>query len=107
MSSFSLLIITFGIFAVTFPVRFVPLVACNRIKIPRIVKTWLGYLPVSIFAAMLAQIFYKPGKGAGEFLAEWPLVVSSIAAFILAVKTRSVGWGVAGGFVLFLLLVVF
>lgn len=106
MDTNSLLLITLGIFAVTFPVRFIPLVACNRIKIPNVVKVWLGYLPVSIFAALLAQVFYRPGKGTGEFIAEWPLFAAAVVSFIIAIKTRSIGWGVAGGFVLFLILVI-
>jgi len=104
MSDAQLLTIIFGMFAVTFPLRFVPLVACNRMRIPRVLKIWLGYVPIAIFAALLTQIFYRPGKSVDQFIAEWPLIAGCIVSLIVTMKTKSVGWGVGLGFGLFLLL---
>lgn len=107
MSVANLLMAIFGMFAVTFPVRFVPLVACNRMRIPSVMKIWLGYVPVAIFSALLTQIFYRPGKNIDQFMAEWPLIVSCAVSLVVTMKTRSVGWGVGIGFALFLLLLIF
>lgn len=107
MSTADLLLIIFGMFAVTFPVRFIPLVACNRLKVPRFLKIWLGYVPVTIFSALLVQIFYRPGKATDQYFTEWPLFASCLVSLIVTMKTKSIGWGIGSGFALFLVLMMF
>ena len=102
-----LLIVIFGMFAVTYPVRLIPLVLFNRIDVPPIFKTWLSYVPVSIFAALLTQIIAGNSKGSFDLYKELPLLISCIGTILITAKTRSIAWGMGLGFILFIILTYF
>lgn len=104
MTETQLFLIILGMFAVTFPVRFIPLVCFNRSRVPRVVKVWLGYVPLAIFAALLTQILVGGEIENFLFQKNLPLLISCLATILITVKTRSIGWGMGLGFAIFLAL---
>jgi len=103
VSTWAILLIIFAMFAVSFPVRFLPLVYFNRITVPRVIRTWLGYVPVAIFAALLTQIVFGKYKESTTLIDNLPLWIGILGAILVTVKTRSIGWGMGLGFVVYLL----
>lgn len=89
-----------GMFAVTFPVRFLPLFVFNRISVPRLVKKWLTAIPIAIYASLITQIFVEP-IGKVDLLEQRPLWLASLLTLAITVKTKSIGWGMGLGFGIF------
>ena len=57
------LLIALGAALVTVVPRVVPLVFLSRIELPRVLKVWLGYVPVAVLGALLAaELFLSGGK---------------------------------------------
>ncbi len=102
MSTGTILLIIFAMFAVSFPVRFIPLVYFNRIQVPRMVRTWLSFVPVAIFAALLTQIIFGEYKESTLLVDNLPLWIGILGALLATVKTRSIGWGMGLGFIVYL-----
>ena len=102
MSTGMILLIIFAMFAVSFPVRFIPLVYFNRITVPRVVRTWLSFVPVAIFAALLTQIVFGEYKESTTLIDNLPLWIGILGAILVTVKTRSIGWGMGLGFGVYL-----
>ena len=98
MSAEMIIVTIVGMFAVTFPVRFIPLVYFNRIDIPRAVKIWLGYVPLALFAAFLTQIILGDSVESFELTEKIPLLISCTFTLLVTLKTRSIGFGMALGF---------
>ena len=103
MSTGMILLLIFTMFAVTFPVRFFPLVFFNRITVPRVVRTWLSFVPVAIFAALLTQIIFGEYKESTALIDNLPLWIGVLAAILATIKTRSIGWGMGLGFTVYLM----
>ena len=101
MNNTYLLIIIFGMFLVTYPVRFVPLLFSNRVKMPQIIKVWLGYVPTAIFAGLIVQVFYDKQQMVFNVTENIPLILSCLGAILITVRTKSIGWGLGLGFALF------
>ena len=90
-----------GMFLVTYPVRLVPFVLCNRAKVPRIIERWLAYVPVCIFAGLLTQIFIGSKEAPVSVLDQMPLLVSCCLAVLITLKTKCLGWGMGLGFAVY------
>lgn len=93
-----------GMFLVTYPVRLVPFVLCNRARVPRIVERWLTYVPVCIFAGLLTQIFIGTKESPTSVLDQIPLLVSCCLAILITLKTKCLGWGMGLGFAVYILI---
>lgn len=104
-SAVYIILIIFGMFLVTYPVRFVPFISCNHVKIPATFKIWLSYVPVAIFAALLTQIFIGTGEIGMAIYKQLPLFVSCVASIFITIKTKHIGWGMGLGFCLYILIV--
>lgn len=76
--------------------RVMPLVLLSRVALPPTVTRWLGYVPIAVLAALLAQAVALPG----EHPALPPRNLGLLAilpALVIAVRTRSlIGTVVAG-----------
>ena len=95
-----------GMFLVTYPVRLVPFVLCNRARVPRIVERWLTYVPVCIFAGLLTQIFIGAKESPASVLDQIPLLVSCCLAVLITLKTKCLGWGMGLGFLVYVLIMI-
>lgn len=104
IDSTKLILLIFGMFAVTYPARLIPFAFSNRMQLPNVIKIWLGYVPVSVFAALLTQVFAGAAQTPAKMFDQLPLFVSCIASTLIAARSRSIGWGMGAGFGLFVLL---
>lgn len=90
-----------AMFLATYSVRFLSLLCFNRLQIPSAMKTWLSFVPIAIFASLVAQILFEP-VGKTDWNAKWPLLLSCLATAGVTWKTKSLGWGIGLGFSFFL-----
>jgi branched-subunit amino acid transport protein len=83
--------------------RVVPLVLLSRIKLPAIFERWLGYVPIAVLAALLAQ---SVALNAGKLDLTWtnPSLLATVPVLAVAALTRSLIGTVAVGVVLMALL---
>jgi branched-subunit amino acid transport protein len=92
-----------GTALVTLIPRIVPLVVLSRIKLPALVERWLGYVPIAVLAALLAQAVAMP-EGHLDLTLANPALLAALPVLIIAVITRSLIGTVAGGVLLMALL---
>ncbi len=81
---------------VTVVPRVMPLVLLSRVSLPERVVRWLGYVPIAVLAALLAQAVALPDG----HLALPPrnlAVLAVIPALLVAVRTRSLIGTVVSG----------
>ena len=86
------LLVFLGMGAVTYFTRYAMLAAMDR-ELPLPVRRWLVYVPPAVLAALVAPAGLSP---AGRFELG-PSTVAMIAGAIVAWRTRSVFWTIAGG----------
>lgn len=90
------LLVIVGAAVVTLVPRVVPLVLLSRITLPEGVVRWLGYVPVAVLAALLAQSVALPG-GQLALPPQNLEILAIIPAVLVAVRTRSlIGTVLAG-----------
>jgi branched-subunit amino acid transport protein len=80
---------------VTLLPRVLPLMVLSRFQLPKAAADWLKHVPVAVMAALIAQSLFIAGDRpkAGPTLE----MAAALAAFFVAVKTRSLlGTVVAG-----------
>lgn len=94
-AEFYLLLIA-GLFAVTFPARWVPLALFTCLQIPPVVKDWLHDIPTAIFAAILLQTLW-PAENTWRAVEHLPLLCGTGAAFVVGLRTKSLLYGTLGG----------
>jgi branched-subunit amino acid transport protein len=90
-----------GMVAVTFGVRYIPLVMAGRLRLPRIVETALRYVPVAVLTAITVPAVLMP-KGALQVGLGNPYLFGSLAAILVAWLTKRLLPTIAGGMAVFL-----
>ena len=90
-----------GMVAVTFAIRYIPLVMAGRLRLPRIVETALRYVPVAVLTAITVPVVLMP-KGALEVEVGNPYLFGSLAAILVAWLTKRLLPTIAGGMAVFL-----
>ncbi len=77
-----------GMALVTYLPRFLPLFILSRIKIPRLLITWLGYVPVAVLSALVVpgvllseEVFFLSLKN--------HYLLASLPTFLVAIKTKN------------------
>ena len=102
METERLIFIFLGMWAVTYFPRLLPLAVLSRVRLPRLLTTWLSYLPAAILSALIfpgalvreGRVDPWPGNPA-----VWALAVS----FFVAVKSQNlILTMVCGGVVMFI-----
>ncbi len=97
------LLVILGAAAVTVLPRVLPLALLSRFNLPPWSIRWLGYVPIAVLAALLAQsVLLVDGRIA--FSADNLSLIAVLPALILALRTRSLIWTVVGGVVAMALL---
>ncbi len=81
---------------VTFGVRVLPLLAVERVTIPARVHEALGFVPIAVLSAIVAQEVLAPGDSF-DISAGNPRLIAAVVAGVLAWRTRNVLVTVAGG----------
>lgn len=79
--------IVIGMALVTYIPRMVPLVVISKVELPKIIKSWLKYIPVSILSTLLTidLITYEETT----FHLNNQLFLATIPTFLVAIKTKS------------------
>lgn len=85
-----------GTMVVTVIPRVAPLVLLSRIKLPAVVEKWLGYVPIAVLAALLAQSVAMPG-GRLDLTLSNPALLAAVPVLAVAALTRSLIGTVATG----------
>ncbi len=88
--------------AVTLVPRILPLLLARRFSLPPWFETWLGYVPVAVIGALLVDQVLLTGPADG-FLLDPQRLVAGVVALGVAVFTRSLGYSVIAGVVVFAL----
>jgi len=90
-----------GMVAVTFAIRYLPLVMAGRLRLPRVVETGLRYVPVAVLTAITVPAVLMP-KGTLEVQVGNPYLFGSLAAILVAWLTKRLLPTIAGGMAVFL-----
>lgn len=103
MSTRDFILLSIGMFAMTYPVRLIPLVLFNRMKMPPLLARWLRYVPLALFASILTEIVY--GKE-GEWTWEKGLLYlpALCVTMLVTIVKRSIAWGLILGYASFVLI---
>lgn len=87
-----------GMALVTYLPRMLPLVVLSRFQLPPLALRWLGFVPVSVLAALLAKELFVSG-GHLALPPAHPQLLAAIPAFLVAYRTRSLMGTVVAGIV--------
>ncbi|WP_146922752.1 AzlD domain-containing protein [Alkalibacterium kapii] len=97
-------ILIIGMAAVTFLPRFLPLLFLSKKEISPSFSRWMTYIPVSVFAALVASdVFFWEGSFSLQPDENIKLLPSIIVLFI-ALKTKSLLWSMLTGIIAITLL---
>ncbi len=89
-----ILLIALGGAFVTILPRVAPLVLLSRTELPQWLRVWLGYVPVSILAALLASELLVSG---GRLVSPAGGLIAVAPAFLVAARLRSIIGAVLAG----------
>lgn len=90
-----------GMAAINIVMRWTPLAVMSRLELPDIVRRWLGYIPVSVMAAIVATQVLRPHDTFRFDLAN-PYLLAAIPTALVYRFTRSFLGATATGMVAFL-----
>jgi branched-subunit amino acid transport protein len=68
--------------------RWAPLAIMSRLRLPNVVERWLGYIPVSVMAAIVAVQVLHP-QGAFRFDLANPYLLAAVPTGVVYKFTRS------------------
>lgn len=86
-----------GMAVVTFLPRFLPVIALTKREISPALGRWMSYIPVTIFAALVASdIFFWEEKFSLNPLENIKLI-PSVVVFFIAYKSKSMLWSMVCG----------
>lgn len=90
------LLIALGSALVTLVPRVVPLALLSRIALPAWIRSWLGYVPISILGSLLASELFRSG-GRGFVLQGNLSLIAILPVIAIAWRTRSIIGSVLAG----------
>lgn len=87
-----------GMALVTYLPRMLPLVVLSRFRLPPLLLRWLGFVPVSVLAALLARELLVRDESLVLAL-DHPPLLAAVPTFLVALLTRSLMGTVLTGIV--------
>lgn len=84
-----ILIVILGSALVTYLPRYIPILAFKDAQLPDWFQKWMGYLPISIFAALIATDVFFWEEGANFNLMENLKLLPLLITALIAYKTKS------------------
>jgi len=101
MSSTYVWVVIAGMAVANLVVRFIPMAALSRVALPDWLRRWLGYIPVSVMAALVVGTIVRPEDA---WLVPWqnPYLWASIGTGLIYWRFRSFLGATVAGVVLFL-----
>lgn len=98
-----MILIILGAAIVTIVPRVAPLVLLSRITLPERAVRWLGFVPIAVLAALLAQTVFMP-DGRFALPPENLAMIAIVPVLAIAALTRSLIKTVLGGVAMMALL---
>lgn len=96
------LILIIGMVAVTFSVRYVPLLIVGRVELPRRLFAALRFVPVAVLTAIIVPAALMP-QGEIDITLNNAYVYAGIAAVFIAWRFKNLLATIGGGMIVFLL----
>lgn len=96
------LILIIGMVAVTFSVRYVPLVVVGRVQLPERIVRALRYVPIAVLTAISVPAALMP-TGTVDVRLSNAYLYASLLAVVIAWRTRHLLYTILGGMAVFLL----
>lgn len=96
------IILIAGMVAVTFGVRYIPLLIMGRLNLPTRVMNGLRYVPVAVLTAITVPAMIMP-QGTVNIQFANAYLYGGIAGVIIAWRTRNLLYTIVGSMVVFLL----
>lgn len=87
--SLEFLILLIGSAFASFSTRYLPLVFLSKINLSNEVKEWMNFIPVTIFAALVALNIFFPEQGFSINPLTNPYLIPSVIVLIVSVKFNS------------------
>lgn len=91
-----ILLLILGTTVVTVIPRVLPLALLSRFNLPKWFVKWLGYVPIAVLAALLAQSVLV-SNGSIDLSLNNLALIAVIPTLLVAVRTRSLIWTVLTG----------
>ena len=98
LSDMKIWILIVGMAIVTYVPRMIPLLIFSKINLPPWLESWLKYIPVGIFSALVFPDIFIRNQMFSMTINNIELI-SSILVFAVAFKTRSLGLSVIVGII--------
>lgn len=97
MSEYYLLVIIIGMAVVTYLPRILPMLLLSRKEISPSFNRWMTYIPVSIFAALVASDVFFWEDALSLNIVDNIKLIPTVGVFIVAYKTKSLLWSMIVG----------
>ena len=101
MSTLTGIWLVLGMAIVTYAVKATVLILGNRVQFAPIVRTALGFVPVTVLTAIVVPIVVAPHHGNAELTWRNPQLVAALGTAIVGFTTRHALATIAFGLVLF------
>ena len=98
LSDMKIWVLIIGMGIVTYVPRMMPLLLFSQKKLPSWLESWLRYIPVGIFSALVFPAIFIKNQMFAVSINNIELI-SSIIVFAIAFKTRSLGLSVIFGII--------
>lgn len=96
------IILIAGMMAVTFGVRYLPLLVAGRVQLPERALRALRYVPVAVLTAIIVPAALMP-QGYIDLRLQNAWLWASLGTVAIAWRTRNLLYTIAGGMALFLI----
>ncbi|MFZ1569806.1 MAG: AzlD domain-containing protein [Thiolinea sp.] len=99
-NTLSVIITIFGMFVVTFSIRFVLFARAHRIQLPLWLEESLAYVPVAVLTAIIMPMMLMPNK---QLDLSWqnPWLLGGLAAFVIGLILKKPLLTIAVGVLVF------
>ncbi len=98
------LALIFGMFVVTFGIRYLMFAFANNTKFPAWLESALSFVPPAVLTAIVVPAVLIPGGEEIEFQLQNPYLTAAIFSFFVAVVTKNLLKTIAFGLLFFLVL---
>lgn len=79
--------------------RMVPMVVLSKLEIPKVILTWLEFVPAAVLAAILAPTLLIPDNNVINISLHNNYLIAAIPSLLVANKTKSLVWTLLTGMV--------
>ena len=92
-----IVIIILGSALVTYLPRYLPILLFKDVELPLWFQKWMGYLPISIFAALIATDIFFWEENLNLNILENAKLLPSVVTIFIAYKTKSMIYSIVAG----------